>query len=393
MPPQTTDPPFHQTRASVLLDAVRGIAALFVTVQHLRSIFFLPFQQLTRHRALLHLPYLLASVGYQAVILFFVLSGFLVGGTTLRSLERGDWSWRRYLTQRFVRLWIVLLPALLLGFAWDHATLLHGLSPTASHQAQLLGGDLAPRLNLRTFFGNLAFLQEIVVLHFGSNGPLWSLANEAWYYLLFPLSLTALYPGPRPLGSRLASALVFIFIAVLVGRAILVLFPIWILGALLHYAPPPPRLSPRFRYVTLALCPPALLLAANLSYRHPTSCEYVLGLFTAVLIWILLSDRRAADPATLVTRSSRTLASFSYTLYLVHLPAYTFAGCLLLGNTRWVPTVPHLALAALLWFAVLLYAWCVAFLTEFRTNSVRRSIEAAAASLFARQAHHVTSRT
>jgi peptidoglycan/LPS O-acetylase OafA/YrhL len=41
---------------------------------------------------------------------------------------------------------------------------------------------------------NAFFLQTIAGPTFGSNGPLWSLAYEWWYYVLFPLVLAALWP-------------------------------------------------------------------------------------------------------------------------------------------------------------------------------------------------------
>src|ERR1039458_8382680 len=50
---------------------------------------------------------------------FFVLSGYLVGGSVLRSVRTGSWSWRAYLLGRLSRLYVVLLPALLLGGALD----------------------------------------------------------------------------------------------------------------------------------------------------------------------------------------------------------------------------------------------------------------------------------
>src|SRR5712671_7599591 len=40
-------------------------------------------------------------------------------------------------------------------------------------------------------------LQEIIVPSLGSNGPLWSFANEWWYYVLFGLCMIAYCPGRR----------------------------------------------------------------------------------------------------------------------------------------------------------------------------------------------------
>jgi peptidoglycan/LPS O-acetylase OafA/YrhL len=45
----------------------------------------------------------------------FVLSGFLISSTVLRSQVSGNW-WRDYAVNRSVRLYVVLIPGLLLGF-------------------------------------------------------------------------------------------------------------------------------------------------------------------------------------------------------------------------------------------------------------------------------------
>src|ERR1700722_6088811 len=104
-------PSFQSTVASVLLDALRGVAALLVCIDHWRYLLFIDYPQLTFHRKLLFLPYAMCTMGHQAVVVFFVLSGYLVGGHVLRARETGRWSWSVYLIQRGVRLWPVLVPA------------------------------------------------------------------------------------------------------------------------------------------------------------------------------------------------------------------------------------------------------------------------------------------
>jgi peptidoglycan/LPS O-acetylase OafA/YrhL len=64
--------------------------------------------------------YLATGLGHQAVMAFFVLSGFLVGGTVVSRAECGQWSWIDYAITRMTRLWMVLLPALLLTAFWDN---------------------------------------------------------------------------------------------------------------------------------------------------------------------------------------------------------------------------------------------------------------------------------
>jgi peptidoglycan/LPS O-acetylase OafA/YrhL len=111
-PGELSPAPFARSKASVALDAIRGIAALLVCLGHWRRVLFVPFRDVISHRALMTVAYLITGAGDQAVIVFFVLSGFLVGGTILRALDQQRWSWKQYLTHRLVRLWLVLLPAL-----------------------------------------------------------------------------------------------------------------------------------------------------------------------------------------------------------------------------------------------------------------------------------------
>jgi peptidoglycan/LPS O-acetylase OafA/YrhL len=59
------------------------------------------------------------TIGHEAVMVFFVLSGFLVGGGVLNLMSRDAWFWRDYLIKRLTRLWIVLTSALFFRFAPD----------------------------------------------------------------------------------------------------------------------------------------------------------------------------------------------------------------------------------------------------------------------------------
>jgi len=112
-------PSFVETQASVLLDLVRGLAALLVLGEHWRNLFFVDYPQLPAHKLLWALPYVLTGAGHQAVVIFFVLSGYLISGSIFRALKRDQWSWASYMTHRVVRLWVVLLPGLLLCAAFD----------------------------------------------------------------------------------------------------------------------------------------------------------------------------------------------------------------------------------------------------------------------------------
>jgi peptidoglycan/LPS O-acetylase OafA/YrhL len=58
--------------------------------------------------------YSITALGSQAVVIFFVLSGFLIGGSLADSMQRGSFDLERYLMARFVRIYIVYIPALVI---------------------------------------------------------------------------------------------------------------------------------------------------------------------------------------------------------------------------------------------------------------------------------------
>ena len=366
---------FSASWASVLLDLVRGSAALLVLLGHWRNYFFVTFHELGPYRAIFAVPYALGLVGHEAVVVFFVLSGFFIGGSVRRALERGDWSWTSYLTHRLVRLWLVLVPALLLTLLWDRI----GLSLATSRAAYLgdpahhAWGSIAAGDVPSVFAGNLFFLQEVVVPAFGSNGPLWSLANEWWYYVLFPLGLVALLPGPRP-AIRLVSAALAAVLSLWLRTTLLPLFPVWLLGAVLLDLPRP-RLTRSLRWLAAIAYAPTMLLCSRLHDALGVGSDYLLGCATAVFLWTLLTAAGSAPAAATMVRFSRRLARFSYTLYLVHFPLLTLIAALVVGERRWQPTLPHCAAALGILAATIAYAWGVAALTEFHTDAVRGWVE------------------
>jgi peptidoglycan/LPS O-acetylase OafA/YrhL len=101
---------FPATWASVHFDLLRGLAAFFVLFEHWRNLFFVDYPHITAYRLPFAVFYALASAGHQSVIVFFVLSGYFIGGTVFRSVERNQWAWSSYLLRRLVRLWTVLIP-------------------------------------------------------------------------------------------------------------------------------------------------------------------------------------------------------------------------------------------------------------------------------------------
>jgi len=369
---------FSRTTASVLLDLTRGIAAFLVLTSHWRDLFFVDFPETYRRShllgRLLAVPYLLFGAGHEAVVIFFVLSGYLISGSIFRLLQRGQWNWGTYLTHRIVRLWIVLLPGLLVCALWDRL----GLGIHAARPLYLgLGGngivaDVTGKLSARVFFGNLFFLHPMLVPTYGSDSALWSLPNEFWYYILFPLGLVAARRQFR-WSTRSLCLVCFVLSAWFVRGGILWMAPIWLMGSVLALAPAP-RFGPAVRWTALALYLPAVFCSKAVVLPGHTG-DYLLGICTALFLWAMLSATREEQERSRLSRTARGLSRFSYTLYVVHLPVLVFAAALLVGPVRWSVDARHVAVAEAVLLAAAIYALGIAALTEFHTDRVRRWVE------------------
>jgi peptidoglycan/LPS O-acetylase OafA/YrhL len=361
---------FSKSNASVLLDLLRAVAALLVCIDHWRNIFFLEFRQLSGHKLLLAPFYLATDAGRQCVMVFFVLSGYLISKSIFRMVRTGGWNWRLYLTHRIVRLWIVLIPALILGCILDNIGL--RLPQSYALYAGQTGTHVLPNaiaaLHLSVFFGNLVFLQTIFVPTFGSNAPLWSLAYEFWYYILFPCAYLLLRKGTS-LQVRILSGVAFLVCAALAGRTILLYFPLWLLGTALALLGPA-HVGAKIRWFAVILYVPFFFFMSKTSLVHGLFSDYLLGTATFVFVWLLLGAQSAA-PESPSVEAVRRSAQFSYTLYLVHMPFLVLLSAAVSRGIRFYPDPLHLLIAFAILAVTVAYAYVVACASEFRTSSVR----------------------
>jgi peptidoglycan/LPS O-acetylase OafA/YrhL len=369
-----TRPP--QGSQSVHLDALRGCAAFFVLLTHWRAALFLNYEDIP-HKPLLNAIYLLTGLGHQWVIVFFVMSGYLVGGSVLRQVAAGRWSWRGYLLTRLTRLYMVLIPALLLGGAadWIGMNLPWGAAFYNGHTG--MGSqhyDIHTTLNLFTLARNLIFLQTISfhgipVPTFGTNEPLWSLCNEFFYYIAFPLLVLGLLR--RQLWfTRAMCAAGLIGLGWFVGPKIALLGIPWLMGAMLAYRPSPYTLTGWNRGLALgaasAICAGAMVYSR---IHEGVGSEILLGVFVTFLIWTILNVTTQSLPEWYVHVAQRSAHS-SYTLYLVHVPALILIKALFrLPQSYPAGTAIWISFAVLA--GIILYAQLVYELFERRTAEVR----------------------
>lgn len=370
--------------ASVWLDALRGLAASGVFASHWRDCLFQDYSQLHTQNPVLAVAYFVTGLGHQWVIVFFVLSGYLVGGSVLRQSSRGRWSWREYALNRLTRLYVVLVPALLLGGLIDLAGLhFFGASDvySAHHGMRLMTSAPAGSLTLATLLGNYLFLQGIMVPVFGTNGPLWSLSYEFWYYAAFPMLFLGLVRRSS-IPTRALSLLGFLAVMIVVGPKIAFMGLIWLIGVALNWLPPLPG-SGKPWHVAALISAVAVTVGCLAWCKGAKSrvADYVLGIVVGLLMYCILHFAEVA-PSGRIRRAIQYSAKSSYTLYLVHLPLLILITAWI-GEPRWQPSWRTASYGGFVFSAGLLYSAGIYAMFERHTNVFRKWLTTA---LIGRQA-------
>lgn len=339
------------------LHGVRALAALAVVLFHL-TLNTAPDSAGPVIRAI-NVPLL---HGYLAVPVFLVLSGFLLAmpvvtnGLTLRGGVRG------FLRRRALR----VLPPYYAAYLLDML-----FFTTANRVASLAGFDPGHAVHQQMEFGYRwpGVVAHLCLVHNmshewnrGMDANLWSIACEWQIYLLFAVALVPLW-RLAGLAAMLAAcaALATVLMMHCGGGACCYLVPsmipafgIGVAGAGVVFGPGPRATALRswpWGVVTLAAwlaaCAGTALLDASVpaeAIRMPVPYYHVTGHFRCVydglaalataslIVWLALGWRDGDAPpgvsarlrGLLESRPLRTIAGFSYSLYLTHGPVNLF---------------------------------------------------------------------
>jgi peptidoglycan/LPS O-acetylase OafA/YrhL len=381
-------------RRFVHLDMLRGLAALGVVVGHIRGFSVINYAAAESHSLFDQLFYFVTGLGHQSVIAFFALSGFLVGGPALRDIVNHGWSWRPYVLRRLTRLWTVLIPALLLTWVFDTAGGAlggHAGYEGAFYSMSFIGPSPADpaNLSLPTFLANILFMQTIVAPVFGSNGPLWSLANEFWYYVTFPLLLLGLIGGG--VLSRVCNGLIGLALLMLLPIEMMLLGSIWVAGAVAHHAAAQHNLR---RIINHRAWVASVLIAIIASLildklRPGLLCDLLLGAAFAIMLPILSLLPNFGE---IYAKLAGALSNVSYTLYATHFPVLAFIWFVLFAPTKWPLGPLAIILMTVLVAATLVIGILMWWAFERNTDRVRKTIEHWALSIGHSSQHKSQSR-
>lgn len=125
--------------SSITLDLLRAIAAQSVCVGH--GLVFFSVGEWARPP---YFPYI-QNIG---VLLFFVMSGFLIAATLIQNSSRPGYTFVRYLIDQFARIYSGLVPALTFVVVVDWITLHLASAPT-----------IARYYNFKALVANLSMLE------------------------------------------------------------------------------------------------------------------------------------------------------------------------------------------------------------------------------------------
>lgn len=311
------------------LDGLRGLAALMVMVGHARWLlwegyskgFLLHPDEYSAAQRLLVYLFAPFRYGHEAVIFFFVLSGFVIhlryGNDLAAQGPGGGFRWKDYLLRRAKRLVPPLLFALAATYACDRIGMMAGLTIYSTSVGPGEALPAMPSHSVKTLIGNLCFVMGTYTPAWGTNWPLATLKSEWWFYMSYPVLLLLAKGSMHRVSLLLLVAFGAAFwpgvFAVALAYDVFSMMLIWWLGAIVAQSY---RLGQSLRGLSLlTLCGP-LTIWIPLQPRTEDLCW---GLtFTGCLAICLELSKRGFQLGLL--RALKPLGEISYSLYLVHFP-------------------------------------------------------------------------
>lgn len=291
---------------SVYLDTVRFLAALAVFLSHVCA------QSMSGG-----FLWQCMHLGAPALVVFFVLSGFVIRDATQRTATA-----REYVVSRAARIYSVVLPTLGMTLLLDMGG--RALRPELYDGVQPLLADP------RTLLAALSFLNCAWGgddwSRVGSNCSYWSLGFEVPYYVLF---------GFLWFGRGLMRALGVIAMAALTGTSVMLLSPLWFLGVGAHWLCEKWRPGPQMSWALFLGGGAAALTITTLhntpvSLTEHSSADLAVDAIVAVAFAAHMIGFRWLPPNILHRSLERCelpirwMAGTTFTLYLLHVPAALF---------------------------------------------------------------------
>jgi peptidoglycan/LPS O-acetylase OafA/YrhL len=243
--------------------------------------------------------FIISRFGHEAVLAFFILSGFLVGGQVIIRSEAHTFSLKTYIIDRTTRIFLPLFPAVLLAYS---------VSYILGHSPSWLEA-----------IGNMVGANGLLVDTLKYNSPLWSISYEIWFYVVAGV-LGLLFKKKSLAPILVFSICLYVFT---VHNAILLL--VWCFGAIMIYAR-----NAKLKGI-LAIAGIFIFLFGSLCWQLGQESKSLINFkiisqgvselmiaegIALTLPW--LSGTRAELLLRVVSKPAAIISAISYTLYLNH---------------------------------------------------------------------------
>ena len=359
--------------ASIFLNIVRLVACELVVISH----FFTKYRPMA-----LDSIFFGGMLGGIGVFLFFSISGFLIAYTIFQKTANRQYGFRNYFVDRFSRIYSGLLPALLISivvmggiYATNSVYFTHLLDTEQPPSVQ----SFAATLTMMDMFPNGFFnatssailgtpFSTSAIAPFSFNGVLWTLVVEWWLYMFFGwIILGAVgFFGKQPSNAR--NKILFFGITALLSIILVALawdysafIIVWFLGAVMMCLTCNQTVRNKLssRVATGVLVALFLFALAAVGYEANViftlthdSFSLLFGLLLSACVFLglfIVNGRTFPSVSNLILKRrvaswSRSVAAFSYTLFLIHYPLILFLNGLNLEADRFLLFIPILLL-------------------------------------------------
>jgi peptidoglycan/LPS O-acetylase OafA/YrhL len=305
---------------SAFLDFVRFGAAIVVFLSHFGT-------QAISHSVF----YVFDYFAHSAVIVFFVLSGYVIAYVT----EERERDGLAYAVSRFCRIYSVVVPAVVLTVVLDIVG--RSIDPDLYSAYSYFG----TRFGLIQALSSLLFLNETwpTPINLFSNTAYWSLNYEVWYYVFFGILMLWHSRWKWPL---------LLLLSPFVAARIYLLAPVWLLGVWVRRQERTVTVAKPWCALILGACFAAVLAGDWLTHRTALIAQlpsaenligvalplwdYMTGLLVALAFLAAAGLTRRWVPSRPLLLTIRWLAGMTFSIYLFHRPLLLFLSAVLPGE-------------------------------------------------------------
>lgn len=314
------------------LDSIRGIAALTVLLQHFLYVFpkFEPdtFNEsgMPILNALKYSPLRFFFAGHEAVIIFFILSGFVL---SLPFLNNHQQNYKTFVVRRIFRIYVPYIAAIFIAFLFSSLFNTQNIDSLSGFFNRIWSSNFSWSL----IINHLAMIGDYDTRAY--NPVIWSLTHEMRISLIFPILMILI----RKFGYK-TNLLIALFTSLVAYALVILISPanqtnilmtlyytsMFIVGALL--AKYKDQLSNLFGKVNKAVFG-CLLAFALLFYTYAWSLpnveiihKFIINDWMTVIgacLFIVLSQSSQGFSKFLLLKPFTFLGKISYSLYLYHI--------------------------------------------------------------------------